>query len=63
MKKIKVIIGALLLTVAPSCTILKPGGPVSDLNAFAGDRTVLGAEVEVLGIKKVGAGVWVKDVD
>tara|TARA_R100000231_G_C5251444_1_gene142862 strand:- start:62 stop:253 length:192 start_codon:yes stop_codon:yes gene_type:complete len=63
MKNIKLIIVGLLLTVAPSCTILKPGGPVSDLNAFAGDRTVLGAEVQILGIKEVGAGVWVKDVD
>jgi len=60
MKNIKLIIAALVITVAPSCTILKPDGPIS---AFAGDRTVFGAEVEVLGIKKVGAGVWVKDAD
>jgi len=60
MKNIKLIIAALVITVAPSCTILKPDGPI---NAFAGDRTVFGAEVEVLGIKKVGAGVWVKDAD
>jgi hypothetical protein len=61
MKKVKALLVAVLITVAPSCTILKPGGPISDLNAFSGDRTVFGAEVEVLGLKKVGAGVWVKD--
>jgi uncharacterized protein YxeA len=61
MKKIKVILASVFITVAPSCTILKPDSPIGQLNPFAGERTVFGAEVEVLGVKKVGAGVWVKD--
>ena len=59
-KAITVIAGLLTLTLSSCQFSESENPPIAGAAAVVGSRNVIGAEVNILGWRRVGIGIWLK---
>ena len=59
-KKAPLLIIALVALLFPSCSFTEGQEPLAGAAAVVGSRNVIGAEVDVLGWRRIGAGIWIQ---
>jgi len=59
-KKISLLIIAIATLVSSSCSFNEGQETLTGASAVVGSRSVIGAEVDVFGWRRIGAGIWLQ---
>lgn len=59
-KKAPLLIIALVALLFPSCSFNEGQEPLAGASAVVGSRSVIGAEVDVFGWRRIGVGLWLQ---